>query len=66
MDKEFYCLMDGNKLIGLDESSGGYPWTPSYPCGIKYWAKREEAEKYNKIFKNMFKLVKVKLSVVEV
>lgn len=37
---------DKNEPLGIDQASGGYPYVPSHPSGIKYWSTYEEALKY--------------------
>ncbi len=38
------------QLIGVDNSSGGYPSKTDYPGSAKYWRSVEEAEEYRGIF----------------
>lgn len=45
----FVILWDGVPL-GLDDASGGYPWKPSYPAGVKYWTSSASAHEYIRTF----------------
>jgi hypothetical protein len=46
-----YGFMRGDKYIGMDYSSGGYPWEAEYLPSIKMWKTVKEAEEYRAIFK---------------
>lgn len=47
-------------LVGLDDASGGYPYHASNPAGVRWWIRREDAEKYMKVCaKDNFTLHKV-------
>lgn len=48
LPNHFIILWD-NQPIGFDSNSGGYPFKTKHPGEVKYWAKREEAEKYMRI-----------------
>ena len=56
--EKFYCLQypDG-KLVGIDQSSGGYPW-PTDIFNCQKFKTKELALGYKSHFKN-FKLVEV-------
>ena len=62
IDFNLYWVMkypDGS-FVGIDDSSGGYPYKTSYPSGIKWWTNTKEAERYIQMFPDKgFKLYRV-------
>jgi hypothetical protein len=50
-----WAVADSNNnddLIGLDEASGGYPYTPASINGVKVWPTEEAAQHYCNVMNN--------------
>lgn len=65
MKLAWYCLQypDGD-LVGLDQSSGGYPIRAKNPADVKYWLKSKDAVDYARImWRENFRLVIVELHI---
>lgn len=61
MVKSFYCLQyPTGELVGIDQTSGGYPW-PTDIFNCEKFKTKERALEYGKLFKD-FKLVEVFLT----
>ena len=46
----YFVILWDNKPVGLDADSGGYPYKTDYPGNVRYWLKREDAEKFLDVF----------------
>ena len=52
-DRPYFVVVNAkDEAIGVDQSSGGYPYVPGTPSGIEYWREKEEAERYCQAFKD--------------
>lgn len=53
-------------LVGVDQSSGGYPWDTDNPNSIRFWACTDkgvvDAEEYAAHWKDKYELMKVEIS----
>jgi hypothetical protein len=47
--KGWVILDSEGKMQGIDESSGGYPYSTDNILGVHFWTYETEAEKYRKI-----------------
>ena len=47
----YFCFITEEGLyVGIDDSSGGYPYTTNIPTSIYLWRSKEEALKYKSHF----------------
>lgn len=46
-----WAIKEGDKFIGLDQASGGYPYIPRDFRGIYIWNTEEDALQYKGVFK---------------
>jgi hypothetical protein len=46
-EKECFACQDAEgNLVGIDHTSGGYPWVPYSIFGVRFWTTVEPALKY--------------------
>ena len=59
--KQYYIFMKGDKYIGMDNASGGYPYETDYMFNVKPWNDPDQAIEYEQHFLDKgWKLYKIK------
>ncbi len=60
----YYVLqdVDGN-LIGIDSTSGGYPYVTHFPGSVAYFTTYEDADKYRKTGSEHFEIKEITFNI---
>lgn len=48
--KDIWVCVSNGKMIGIDQSSGGYPWRPDAVTGVHFFPSLEKAQEYADIW----------------
>jgi len=52
--KQYICINENGKMIGVDASSGGYPYSAEDDLNlVKFWDSKEKANEYADYFEKL-------------